>query len=188
MLGGFLRKMEITLKSLDLGCGPEPRNPFLAEELFGVDINNFENSNIKIADLAVEPIPFPDNSFDYISGFDFLEHIPRILYFGSERKQPFIDIMSEAWRVLKPDGQTFFATPAFPFPETFQDPQHVNFMTHETIQYFAGYYLNLGKSYGFKGRFEILFHDFAHSPVQICEGSVYAPMSYHLIWWLRAKK
>jgi len=44
------------MKSLDLGCGPNPKNPFLAEELFGVDIIDFENPNIKIADLANDDI------------------------------------------------------------------------------------------------------------------------------------
>ena len=81
----------------------------MATEVFGVDINNYNNPNIKIADLAIESIPFEDNLFDFVTGFDFLEHIPRVLYLGMERRQPFIDVMSEIWRVLKPGGQTFFA-------------------------------------------------------------------------------
>jgi len=177
------------MKSLDLGCGPNPKNPFLAEELFGVDINDFGNPNIKIADLVVEAIPFPDNSFDYISGFDFLEHIPRLLYLEGIRKQPFIDLMSEVWRVLKPGGQAFFATPAFPHPQTFQDPQHVNFISELSILYFTEPgFLELCHSYGFIGKFDVIQQSWANEPIQICEGSWYEIVPYHLIWHLRASK
>ena len=115
-------------KTLDLGCGKNPKNPFNADELYGTDIVDLDNPNIKIADLCIEDIPFEDNLFDYVTGFDFLEHIPRLLYLDGKRKQPFIDIMSETWRVLKPGGQALFATPAHPHQEMFQDPQHVNFI------------------------------------------------------------
>ena len=175
-------------KSLDLGCGPKPKNPFLAEEVFGVDINNFNKPNIYIADLAIDPIPFEDDTFDFVSGFDFLEHIPRVLYLGKERRQPFIDVMSEVFRVLKPGGQTFFATPAYPHPEAFQDPQHVNTLTTESIQYFAGYYLSLTRGYGFKGNFEIVQHLWASEPIVITEGSRYEVYPFHLIWHLKVIK
>ena len=175
-------------KSLDLGCGPNPKNPFLADEVFGIDINTFNNPNIKIADLAIDPIPFEENTFDYISGFDFLEHIPRILYIGRERKQPFIDVMSEIWRVLKPGGETFFATPAYPHPQAFQDPQHVNFITEESIQYFAGYYRGLTQEYGFKGNFEVVQHLWANQPIRIVGDSWYQVYPFHLIWHLKAVK
>jgi SAM-dependent methyltransferase len=176
-------------KTLDLGCGPNPKNPFLAGEVFGVDINNFDNPNIKIADLAIEPIPFEDNTFDFVSGFDFLEHIPRVLYLGRERRQPFIEIMSEIWRVLKPGGETFFATPAFPRAEAFQDPQHVNIITENSILYFSfAHLLELCQAYGFKGRFEVIQHEWANEPIKICEGSFYQIIPFHLIWHLRAVK
>ena len=67
-------------KTLDLGCGKNPKNPFNADELYGTDIVDLDNPNIKIADLCIEDIPFEDNLFDYVTGFDFLEHIPRLLY------------------------------------------------------------------------------------------------------------
>jgi hypothetical protein len=41
---------------LDLGCGPQPKNPFNAEEVFGVDVRDL-GDNIRAADLVVEPIP-----------------------------------------------------------------------------------------------------------------------------------
>ena len=180
--------LELT-KTLDLGCGPDPRNVFFAQDVFGVDIISFGNPNIRVADLAIEAIPFEDNFFDYVTGFDFLEHIPRVLYLERERRQPFIDLMSEVWRVLKPGGQTFFATPAFPCPEAFQDPQHVNIITENTILYFSEpVWLELCQAYGFKGKFEVIQHKWATGRLEICDGSYYQGVPYHLVWHLKAVK
>lgn len=171
-------------RTLDLGCGMHPQNPFGADEVFGVDVVELPVENTKVADLIVEPLPYDDDYFDFVTGFDFIEHIPRVIYYGTERRQPFIDIMSEVWRVLKPNGQVLFATPAFPYPETFQDPQHVNFITDKTVSYFCVPTVNLpmpsgialAKQYGFKGEFELI-------------NQVWRPdVSYHLLWHLRALK
>jgi len=176
-------------KSLDLGCGPSPSNLFRADEVFGIDIVTNNNPKIRFADLVLDPIPFEDNFFDYVTGIDFLEHIPRILYLGRERKQPFIDVMSEVWRVLKPGGQTFFATPAFPHLEVFQDPQHVNIITEKTVWYFSEpVWLELCQAYGFKGRFEVIQHLWANVPVNISKDNWFPVIPYHLIWHLRAVK
>lgn len=164
-------------KTLDLGCGDKPRNPFGANEIYGVDIVDFGNPNIKIADLIIDPIPFEDESFDYVTGYDFLEHVPRILYNGRNRTQPFIDLMNEVYRVLKPGGQTHFVTPYFPHAQTFQDPQHVNYITEQTILYFIepnhkipNTYIHIGRDYGFNGKFHLV------NQYQSKEHS------FHLVW------
>ena len=154
----------------------ESTKSIFAENVYGIDINNFQNPNIMVADLAIEPIPFESDYFDFVTGVDFLEHIPRLIYLGRERKQSFIDVMSEIWRVLKPNGQTFFATPAYPHPESFQDPQHVNTITENTILYFSTinqHFLELGQAYGFKGQFEVIQQAWADKPYEIREGSSY---------------
>ena len=171
-------------KTLDLGCGTNPKNPYNATEIYGVDIVDLGNPNIRVADLTIDPIPFEDNSFDYVSGYDFLEHIPRVIYLGRERKQPFIDIMSEVWRVLKPGGTAYFATPAMPHHETFQDPQHVNYISSNTILYFVqpsektnwDQSMTLCQQYGFVGCFELVSQRW-HETVP-----------YHLVWELKAVK
>ena len=99
-------------KSLDLGSGEFPRNPFNAEELFGVDIVKFKSKNVLQSDLVINPIPFSDSSFDYVTAYDFLEHIPRLLYYKKKRVQPFIELMNEVWRVLKPGGTCCILAPA----------------------------------------------------------------------------
>jgi hypothetical protein len=44
-------------KTLNLGCGQNPRNPFYADEVFGVDIVKSNQKNILLADLVIEKFP-----------------------------------------------------------------------------------------------------------------------------------
>lgn len=164
-------------KSLDLGSGEFPRNPFNAEELFGLDIVKFKSKNVLQSDLVINPIPFSDSSFDYVTAYDFLEHIPRLLYYKKKRVQPFIELMNEVWRVLKPGGILKAHTPAYPKSEAFVDPTHVNFISENTVNYFCGgEYTNLSKSYGFEGMFEKISVRWDEE------------WEYHLIWELAAVK
>lgn len=144
-------------KTLDLGCADRPRNPFDADEVYGIDIADVGLDNVVVADLVVDAIPFDDNEFDYVSAYDFIEHIPRLIYISGERKYPFIDLMSEIWRVLKPGGKFLSHTPYYPKAPAFRDPTHVNFITDETFkQYFCGTYKRVANIYGFKGIFKMV--------------------------------
>lgn len=91
---------------LDIGCGPCPRNPYHCDEVFAVDLAlpaGISSSQFVQANLSLEPIPFPDSSFDSVSAFDFLEHVPRVLQTsdGSGTRFPFVELMNEIHRVLK---------------------------------------------------------------------------------------
>lgn len=146
--------MKQSQKSLDLGCGPEPQNPFSTQICYGVDIRPSENINIRTADLFIEPIPFDDNTFDYVTAIDFIEHIPRVLWINKTRF-PFVELMGEIHRVLKPQG-FLSATPAFPHAQAWQDPTHTNIITVETFPtYFCTPSLT-AKIYGFSGKFNLL--------------------------------
>ena len=101
----------------------------------------------------LEPIPFADAYFDSVPAFDFIEHIPRQAVVGDRVTLPFINLMDEIWRVLKPGGLLYAFTPAYPAPEAFQDPTHVNIITAKTHEYFCGREA-YGRNYGFKGDFE----------------------------------
>jgi SAM-dependent methyltransferase len=142
-------------KSLDLGCGANPKNLFNADKTFGVDIRTDLEKNILMADLAVEPIPFESEFFDYVTAHDFIEHIPRVIY-NPSRRNSFVELMNEVWRVLKKGGKFLSVTPAFPHAAVFADPTHVNIITEHT---FAMYFDNKNcwaKGYGFVGSFKII--------------------------------
>jgi tetratricopeptide (TPR) repeat protein len=145
-------------KSLDLGCGLRPKNPFNADEVFGVDVRDDIPANIRSADLAIEPIPFEDNLFDYVTAHDFIEHIPRVLYVPS-RRNAFIELMNEVYRVLKVGGMFLSNTPAYPHAPAFQDPTHVNIITFETFPLYFDDVNRWAAMYGFKGAFKITFQE-----------------------------
>jgi SAM-dependent methyltransferase len=149
----------MTTKHLDLGCGPCPRNPYSAEEVYGVDISpspELSKDHFVRANLALETIPFPSNTFDSASAFDFIEHIPRQIHSleSNTSRLPFVELMNEIWRVLKPNGVFYALTPAYPNTSAFQDPTHVNIITESTHTYFCGDE-PLGSMYGFTGKFKV---------------------------------
>lgn len=92
-------------KSVDLGCGSKnPRNPFNASTVFGIDIRDDADSGIYKADLVTEPIPFANSTFHYVTAYDVLEHIPRLIY-APGRRYAFVELMNEIYRVMKFGGK-----------------------------------------------------------------------------------
>lgn len=140
--------------TLDIGCGTIPRNPFQANVQWGIDIREDLDNNVKSVDLNINPIPFSDETFDYITAFDFIEHVPRVIY-APDCRFPFVQLMNEVWRTLKANGIFFSHTPAYPFRTAFSDPTHVNYITEETFQYFNNE-SKLASMYGFNGAFKVL--------------------------------
>lgn len=140
--------------SLDLGCGSKPKNFFNADVTFGIDVRDDLELNIVKADLVIEKIPFNDNTFDFVTAHDFIEHIPRLIY-APERRLPFVELMNEVWRVLKVGGKFLTQTPCYPHPAAFWDPTHVNFITEQTFPLYFDDSNKWASIYGFKGQFRI---------------------------------
>jgi len=151
----LIRDLTMTKKSLDLGCGPQPKNPFSADELHGIDVRADLERNIRRADLAIEPIPYPNHFFDHVTAHDFLEHVPRVLY-APARRNAFVELMNEVYRVLKPGGTFLSLTPAYPHGAAFRDPTHVNIITEETFPLYFDDVNRWAACYGFQGAFKIL--------------------------------
>ena len=142
--------------SLDLGCGDTLRNPYNASDVLGVDIAEQDDWRVQQCDLTLYEIPYGDEQFDFVTAYDFLEHIPRTLYLGTVRTHPFVDLMSEIYRVLKPGGLFLSSTPCIPYGAAFQDPTHVNYITPETFAEYFDDEKTWAKMYGFKGAFKIV--------------------------------
>src|SRR5215210_751186 len=100
-------------KVLDTGCGlgygPEYMSAY-ATEVVGIDydkevieedrITYADKKNISFVQGAIPPLPFPDNSFDVVTSFQFIEHI--------HQRQEFT---KECLRVVKPGGKVLITTP-----------------------------------------------------------------------------
>lgn len=144
-------------KQLDLGCGGIIRS-WDGYQPFGIDITP-TGDNIKKADLAIEPIPFADNTFDLVTAYDFLEHVPMMLYYMDgkqklQRRSVMVELFNEIYRVLKDDGVFYSQTPLYPSRSVFQDPTHVAVWTDESFNYFSGDYYGFHDHYGHTSRFE----------------------------------
>lgn len=150
-----MNEIENNTKALDLGCGSNPKNPFNAKLVFGIDVREDLDKLIKKADLAIEDIPFQDNTFEYVTAHDFIEHIPRLVYLP-QRRNSFVELMNEIYRVLKPDGLLLSYTPAFPHEAAFVDPTHVNVITENTFRLYFDDVNRWAAIYGFKGSFTII--------------------------------
>ena len=147
----------MTTKHLDIGCGSKPRNPFKYDELHGVDIieQSVSNFHYTKSDIVLNPLPFPTSTFDSISAYDFLEHIPRFSVINNQGQFPFINFMNEVHRALKPNGIFYAITPCYPREEAFVDPTHINFISRKTHTYFTMPSLG-ARVYGFNGKFDII--------------------------------
>lgn len=141
--------------ALDIGSGPNPKNPFNAEKVFGADLRENVNNNVVFADLSLGRLPFDDNSFDYLTAFDVLEHIPRVLFLDGKTVFPLISLMNQIFRVLKPGGVFFSVQPVYPSKSAFQDPTHVNIMSEDTLDF---YFCSKAwaRIYGYEGSFELI--------------------------------
>ena len=92
---------------LDMGCG----TGFLinlAKDLFpqidGIDVTQAmldrvdrSGGNITLHNVEVESLPFPDGTFDVVTGYAFLHHL-----------QDYALALRQAYRVLKPGGIAYF--------------------------------------------------------------------------------
>lgn len=187
---------------LDLGCGQRPKNPFGHPRVFGVDIRSglkIEGVEcIEAANLSSQPIPFGDNQFDSVSAYDFLEHVPRVsLDAQGSTHFPFVKLMDEIWRVLKPGGLLYAITPAYPHEKAFRDPTHVNIITAKTHRYFTRPGLE-AQMYGFQGAFDLkrqlrLHPRGAYEPASLAREALrlldgLVGKRSHLLWEMQAIK
>lgn len=166
--------------SLDLGCGQFPRNPFNCTEVVGIDIaqQNWTCQEKKFSlggltliqhDIILHPLPFESGAIDFVTAYDFLEHVPRCIIKNEKIHNCFIQLMDEIFRVLK-GGGLFHKTPCAPHKFSFVDPTHLNHVTEKTMYYFCGQFLDearksvnevfeVSRSYGIKSEFVLIWSE-----------------------------
>lgn len=129
---------DTTPVKLDLGCGTHKPEGYIGidkVELPGVDV---------VADLTVEPIPFPNDSVDEVRASDFIEHLPDKMR-----------TMNEIYRVLKPGGIADIFVPSTDGRGAFQDPTHVSFWNENSFSYYTtGLNNEMFRYYGIECEFE----------------------------------
>lgn len=162
---------EKAIVKIDLGCG-ENKIP----GTIGVDFREMNGVDI-VQNLTIFPwLSIPDKAADIVMSSHLIEHInpdspdPRLaglldLLLEKQVVTPeevtsrvgdykflggFVRFMDEVWRILKPGGQFLSSFPFGGSPGYFQDPTHVNPVTHVTMAYFdpfakdsAGNFYNL---------------------------------------------
>lgn len=144
--------------AVDLGCGTTPSNRFNVNNIYGLDLHENKSTGVYKCRLGFEKIPFEDNSIDYLTAYDLLEHIPRYSDHSDIGHTPFIYLMNECFRVLRPGGVFLSQTPIYPYLGAFQDPTHNNIMTVDTFRmYFSNEKHNLADHYGVTANFKIKY-------------------------------
>jgi SAM-dependent methyltransferase len=141
--------------AVDIGCGSRPKNPFRASSTIGVDFVARPETGVLGCDIVRQGLPLSDNEASFVTAFDFIEHLPRTVV-GERTRFPFVDLMNEVWRILRPGGFFLSYTPAHPFAIAHTDPTHVNIITEATFpRYFCAPEVMAGV-YGFQGNFSLV--------------------------------
>ncbi len=121
--------IEDGMKGLDLGCGPNKIHP----DAVGIDLEigdmqytryKGKQSDADIQHDIRQPLPFPDDSQDYVAASHFIEHLA----------DP-IPVLDEIYRVLKPEGRFLVTMPSQNLIDVIPlDPTHVMSYTPESFK------------------------------------------------------
>lgn len=107
------------IRKLDVGCGSKKRKGFV-----GMDVVPIEGVDI-VHDMNLKPWPIESNSVEEIIFDDVLEH-----------SKDFLTILSEVYRVAKPECIVKIAVPHFSSDNMYTDPTHTTFFSTRSFNYF----------------------------------------------------
>ncbi|MFA6000096.1 MAG: class I SAM-dependent methyltransferase [Candidatus Paceibacterota bacterium] len=105
--------------NLDIGCGTNKEKGYL-----GLDCFKHDNIDIVI-DLNKDKIPFNDNVVDHIVSYHALEHIANLHF-----------LLSEMYRISKPNAQWFISVPYYANSIDMTNPFHL----HKFSEHFFRFY------------------------------------------------
>lgn len=130
----------ISGKVLEVGCGEgygvsilaPHASDYMAIDKYATDIDRYAQGldHVRFAQMSVPPLPFADNTFDFVVSFQVIEHI--------ENDRALIAEMS---RVLKPGGSLILTTPNIKMSLT-RNPWHIREYTvvglHNLLRQYFG--------------------------------------------------
>lgn len=134
------------MRMLELGCGDNPRVTKDCIHYVGVDASHhaleiartkLENHaaafdegafsfSLEHKEAGISPLNFPESTFDFVLGDQFLEHVPRVVHTAYGTINPVIRLLNEVCRFTKPGGLVQFNVPKWNSQEMWQDPTHCN--------------------------------------------------------------
>jgi SAM-dependent methyltransferase len=117
---------KVRRKCLNLACGKDYVASTADEEWTNADIAPSLQVDLRLNALEF-PYPIEDESFDYFKVFDFIEHVPHVVFNrdgGPFKKDGFLVFMEELWRIGKPGAMALFNFPAFFSLHNWRDPTH----------------------------------------------------------------
>lgn len=109
---------------LDIGCGRKK-----IKGATGIDFSPMSDADVAL-DLNTDKLPFDDNSVDFIYSSHTLEHLTL---------DGFMNVMREAYRVMKPDAQFKIVVPYFTTLANLANPFHNNIIcfNEHTFRFFS---------------------------------------------------
>lgn len=132
-----------------IGCGNNRKKKLTFEEipnewveLVTLDVDESIECDVH-HDLSILPLPFDDNVFDEIHGYEVLEHCGQQ---GDWRF--FFDQFSEFHRILKPGGYFIATVPMWDSQWAWGDPGHTRIISDASLTFLnqAEYDKQVGKS------------------------------------------
>lgn len=108
------------MKKLNLGCGTDIRAGWINLDIAplpGVDV---------VHDLKILPLPFENETFDYVVCNDILEHF-----------LDYVPLLSELHRVMKKGGIIEIKVPHYTYSRAYADPTHLRYFSLELFEFFT---------------------------------------------------
>jgi hypothetical protein len=107
------------MSKLNVGCGFDIREGWV-----NLDSNGLPGVDI-VHDIETLPLPFSDDTFEYVLCQDVLEHVE------------YIPLLRDIWRIMRRGATLHIRVPHFTSANAYGDPTHRKLFNVETFEFFT---------------------------------------------------